>query len=557
MDIIFYILLIMLALVIMSMVGERVQLKKLKQWLKKEWGQIPEKEYTYEKLQSLKAFYNNIKDEKLDVDDITWNDLDMDELFMQMNNTRSSMGEEYLYAMLRKPCFSGEELLERNRLMNFFQEKEAERIELQVQLHQVGKNTRISVFEYMNRLEELEAQSNLPHYFMALGLLVSIELIFFIPGLGGILTVGFVINNLFRYYSKKATIENYLIAISSIARMLDSVKGIAKLDIPEIKKYTQALEQDARMFQSFRKTAGFITSKNATGNIEEIILDYVRMLFHVDLIMFNRSLQYFKKNRKILDRIFMNVGYLDSLIAAASYRQMLPYYCLPELAKTKQPSLSVRELYHPLIEEPVVNSIQTNRSVLITGSNASGKSTFIKTLAVNAILSQTIYTSVSRRYQASYFIIYSSMALRDNMLNKESYYIVEIKSLKRILDRIDKEIPMLCFIDEVLRGTNTLERIAASSQILTSLAKQNTLVFAATHDIELTSILENHYSNYHFREHIIDNEILFDYKLYQGKAISKNAIRLLGLLGYPKGITEAAEKTATEFLEKGEWSKTK
>lgn len=557
MEIIFYILLIMLVLVIMSIINEKVQLKKLKQRLKKEWGQIPEEKYTYEKLESLKTFYNNIKDEKLDIDDITWNDLDMDELYMQMNNTRSSMGEEYLYAMLRKPCYSSEELLERDRLMQFFQEKEAERIELQVQLHQVGKSTRISVFEFMNRLEDLEAQSNLPHYFMAFGLLVFIGLIFIIPGLGGVLTAAFAVNNLFRYYSKKSTIENYLIVIASIARMLDSVKGIARLDIPEISKYTELLQQDARMFQSFRKTAGFITSRNSTGSIEEIILDYVRMLFHVDLIMFNRALQYVKKNRKILDRIYMNVGYLDSLIATASFRQMLPYYCRPELVKAKQPCLSVRELYHPMIEAPVPNSIQANRSVLITGSNASGKSTFIKTLAVNAILSQTLYTSVSKSYQSSYFMIYSSMALRDNMLNKESYYIVEIKSLKRILDRVNKEIPILCFIDEVLRGTNTLERIAASSQILTTLAKQNTMVFAATHDIELTSILENYYSNYHFREHIINNEILFDYKLYQGKAISKNAIKLLGLLGYPGNVTQAAERAAAEFLEKGEWSKAK
>jgi DNA mismatch repair ATPase MutS len=147
------------------------------------------------------------------------------------------------------------------------------------------------------------------------------------------------------------------------------------------------------------------------------------------------------------------------------------------------------------------------------------------------------------------------MALRDNLLSKESYYIVEIKSLKRILDRVNNEVPTLCFIDEVLRGTNTLERIAASSRILSSLSKKNTLVFAATHDIELTQILENEYSNYHFQERIEDNEILFDYKLYKGKAISKNAIKLLNMMGYPKEIIVSAENAAEEFLTKGEWSK--
>ena len=151
-------------------------------------------------------------------------------------------------------------------------------------------------------------------------------------------------------------------------------------------------------------------------------------------------------------------------------------------------------------------------------------------------------------------MIYSSMALRDNIFSNESYYIVEIKSLKRILDHINIEIPALCFIDEVLRGTNTLERIAASSRILSSLSRKNALVFAATHDIELTHILENDYSNYHFQERIAENEILFDYKLYKGKAVSKNAIKLLGMLKYPKDIITSAENAAEEFLSSGEWS---
>lgn len=149
------------------------------------------------------------------------------------------------------------------------------------------------------------------------------------------------------------------------------------------------------------------------------------------------------------------------------------------------------------------------------------------------------------------------MALRDSILSNESYYIVEIKSLKRILDHVNSQIPTLCFVDEVLRGTNTLERIAASSHILATLAKMNALVFAATHDIELTHILEDIYSNYHFQERIVGNEVRFDYKLYQGRAVSKNAIKLLGMLGYSKDIIAKAEKAAENFLIAGEWRKIK
>ena len=146
------------------------------------------------------------------------------------------------------------------------------------------------------------------------------------------------------------------------------------------------------------------------------------------------------------------------------------------------------------------------------------------------------------------------MALKDNLQGSESYFIVEIKSLKRILSHAEDSLPMLCFVDEVLRGTNTLERISASSQILKSLVRENVLCFAATHDLELTQILENDYSNYHFQEEIQENDILFNYQLYKGRAVSRNAIQLLKIIGYDEEIIEHAEYTAAHFLETGEWS---
>lgn len=545
----------MFIITVWSMWHEKQRKKKLRIQLKKEWGKIPEQEYTTEKLESLKAFYLSMQDDRYDIDDITWNDLDMDYIFMYINNTQSSIGEEYLYALLRKPCFSKEELNERNRLIKFFSQNEQKRIYLQSALKGIGKLSQISVYKYINQLNQLTPQSNLPHYIMALGLVLSFGLLFVYPSYGGMLVLLFFINNVYQYYRQKAKIENYLTVFAYILRLLDSTKEIDKLDIKEIEKYTDALKRDRDAFKNFKRGAAIVTSKNVTGSIFDSIIDYARMFFHLDLIKFNSMLNILKNHRDDLNRIFINVGFLDSMIAVASFRETLDYYCEPELTKVGKPSLSITDLYHPLLEDPVPNSISETQSVLLTGSNASGKSTFIKTLAINAILSQTVFTSISRRYRASYFIIFSSMALRDNILSNESYYIVEIKSLKRILDHINDDVPMLCFVDEVLRGTNTLERIAASSRILYALAKQNALVYAATHDIELTHILESNYSNYHFQEHIVNNKILFDYKLYQGRAVSKNAIKLLGMLGYSRYIINEAEKAAENFQRTGEWSR--
>lgn len=112
MEFMFYILLVILAIVIWSAVSERNNKKLLTNQLKEQWGQIPDKEYSSEKMEYMLAFYNSIKDELRDVDAITWNDLDMDEIYALMNNTQSSIGEEYLYALLHKPCFDAEELAE-------------------------------------------------------------------------------------------------------------------------------------------------------------------------------------------------------------------------------------------------------------------------------------------------------------------------------------------------------------------------------------------------------------------------------------------------------------
>ena len=554
MEYILIIVAVMVVIVILSKVSEVKNRKQLRSRLKREWGDTPEEEYSSDKLEYLKSYYLSVQDTHLDVDDITWNDLDMDEIYMEMNNTQSSIGEEYLYSLLRKPCFSEEELKERNRLMKFFDEKEEARLDLQMRLHEMGKLRSISVYEYINRLEAQASQSNLIHYLLDLGLLSSIALVFVIPGLGGIGIFAFAITNIFHYYSCKAKIENYITVFSYLFRLLDSTKSILHLDIPELSRYTDRLREDLKYFSKIKRGSFILAPKSANGNILDSILDYFRMLFHLDLIKYNSMLNFFKKNRKVLNRIYENIGYLDSMIAAASFRKQIAYYCEPELTRSEKPFLSAKDLYHPLLEQPVPNSITEYRSVMLTGSNASGKSTFIKTLAINAILSQTIFTSTTRSYQSSYFMIYSSMALRDNIFSSESYYIVEIKSLKRILDHVNNEIPMLCFIDEVLRGTNTLERIAASSRILNSLAGQNALVFAATHDIELTHILERSYSNYHFQERIEDKQVLFDYRLHEGKAISKNAIKLLDMLGYPGEIIESAEQAAKEFLTDGEWS---
>ena len=256
-----------------------------------------------------------------------------------------------------------------------------------------------------------------------------------------------------------------------------------------------------------------------------------------------------------IDALLTITGRIDACISIVSWRETLPFYSVPELRDESAFPFNVQDLYHPLLSEPVSNSLTAQRPVLLTGSNASGKSTFLKAAALCALLSQTVGTAPAASYSGACYRIYTSMALRDSLQDGESYFIVEIKSLRRILQAASEteNPPVLCCIDEVLRGTNTVERISASTEILRCFGSTNTVCFAATHDVELTGLLKDTFDNHHFSEEISDGDVRFSYRLQPGPSNTCNAIALLGALGYDRELVSRAKTRADRFLEDGSW----
>ncbi len=552
---------LVLFLMIKSASERRRRERELEQKLRDRFGTLSEEEYSEEKYRSIQYYFRSRQNDPGVIDDITWNDLDMDRIYQAFNQTSCAMGEEYLYDLLRRPLYEKQALKERERLIAFFAERTEERIRLATALAKIGKFPQISLYEYYQRAMDLTSLSVLPDLLQAVFLLLAIPLTFFVPAVGGSAIALLVAVNVVTYFQRKKRIEPYLQVVAFLVRLTRQAEELRSLSLPGLEAYQETILTGAAAFANFRRGAWLINSGSSmSGDLADIVMDYIRILFHVDLIKFASMVTTIRKHRQELDSVYETIGLLDSCMAAASFRAYLPEWCIPALENDQEkPALSAVGLYHPLLEEPVKNSIDTERSVLITGSNASGKSTFLKTVAINAILAQTLATAACSSYRGCFFRIYSSMALSDNLFGKESYYMVEIKSLKRILDAAGQangaSCPVFCCIDEVLRGTNTLERIAASSQILSVLAKKPVLAFVATHDLELTQILEAQYDNYHFSEEVQENDVRFDYRLKPGRAQSRNAIRLLSLLGFPEELTEAAREQAEHFLSKQEWKR--
>lgn len=543
------------AAVILRMITYNRQRKAMaKRKIKEQWGKISQRKYTFEELDAIAQYFKFHSTEGEYIDDITWNDLNMDEVFKRMNTTFSSPGQEILYNTLRCPQYEEKELKEKNKIIDFFTKNISVRENIQYIFARLGRTRRYSLSQYINNLNGLDYRSSLIDILMLIYAVISVTAIFIKPTVGILMLISALLINIFMYYKEKGEIEPYIVSFEYIIQMLKSIESLKNIDAPELKKYIDILVQDKNKLNSIKKNSSILTSGSNTagGGIETVILDYVRMISHIDIIKFNSMLRHIKDKGDVVDEMIECLGIIESSIAIASFRESLPYYCIPKLTNNSKIKLETQQVFHPLIDNPVPNSINEDKGILLTGSNASGKSTFLKTIAINAILSQTIYTSPSKKYNSIFYKIYSSMALKDDLMGKESYYIVEIKSLKRILECGNK-IPVLCFIDEVLRGTNTVERIAASAQILKNLSDKNIMCVAATHDIELTYMLENLYSNYHFQEEVEDNDIIFNYILNNGRAYSRNAIKLLGIIGYNADIIGAADNSARYFLENGEW----
>ncbi len=544
------------AMAIYVTASKRKKKKRLLKKLRDMWGKVPPVSYSPEELMFIASFFQNRKKAGVvtyHVDDITWNDLEMDKVFARLNGTLTTVGDEYLYRVLREPVVDLGVLEERERLIGLFRQNRAAREKLQMILAKLDKSKGISLSDFFLGNESPEKKGL--YYMLLSGFFIfSILLIAIIPQLGFLLTAASAFFNMATYYRTKNRIEGTLQALNYTVSLIRCAKELSSSGIKEIGGYAVDLRKATSRFRGIV----FNSFYSLFYKTEDPFLEYIKVVLLGELIAFDKVLKTVYRYRAELQSIYEIVGLIDSCSAIGSYRESLDFYTIPRLHQYTGPEsryLAFTDLYHPLLTNPVPNSLDIRRSILITGSNASGKSTFLKTVITNAIFAQTIHTCLAKEYSSCCFAIYTSMALKDNLVNGESYFIAEIKSLKRILNAINDKMPCLCAIDEVLRGTNTVERIAASSRVLHSLSGTNCLCLAATHDLELTSILEGIFDNFHFREQLTQNDISFDYKVYPGRSNTRNAIKLLKLMGYDQSIVKAAEDMASQFVEKGTWEK--
>jgi DNA mismatch repair ATPase MutS len=247
------------------------------------------------------------------------------------------------------------------------------------------------------------------------------------------------------------------------------------------------------------------------------------------------------KNRAThISTLFNFIGETDTCISIASLRSGSKNTCRPVfLGKGK--NLSTRGVYHPLIANCVSNDINIkNHSVLITGSNMSGKTTFLRTMIINSILAQSIYTCFADEFSTPLLRQFSSIRIDDNLFEGKSYFFEEVNVIGLFIEAMQSAHQNLFVLDEVFRGTNSIERAALTKAILSYLNKGGNIVIVSSHDVELSDLLRNEYDVYHFTEDIENRQLYFDHRLRPGPLRTRNAIRLLEIGEFPSEIISEA-----------------
>ncbi len=466
------------------------------------------------------------------IDDRTWTDLNMDEVYSKIDRTLTSCGQHVLYDILRKPLFEKDELKKRGTLISHFQTNNKIRESLQLILSKGdtvdGGNAVYLLWEELNPI-----RSGLLYYILFIFALLSPGLFLIsIPlGMSGIAMAFFM--NMKIHYSVQKAIQGHFPSVKYIGRLVRCALDILKLDDELLKEYQETLEKNIKPVSNLPQKTGYVGSKN----LDEFY-QYLSIFYLIEVRTFWRVMGIIRRYEKELRIIYRELGTLDAILSIASYRESLPSYCEPEFRSP----LKVKDIYHPLLDKPVSNSISLKKTgVLITGSNMSGKSTFLRTIGINVLFAQSIYTCLASSYQGGFYELLTSIGRSDNIIEGKSYYLVEAQALLRIIQNIERGVYTFCIVDEIFRGTNSTERLAASHHVLRYLARKNCLTFVATHDLELIDLLGDLYENYHFRESFSESGLEFDYLLKEGPSATKNAIRLLEFLGYPEEVIKPAE----------------
>jgi len=516
---------------------------KLKKELENNWGKVKKDDfYNFEIIEQYFQNSENKKDAYHIISNQIKNDLDINDLFQYLDRTSSKIGQQYLYYKIRV-VENQDKLYNFDKLTEIFETDKKLRLECQLELSKLNSNYAYDLEKLIN--DEVVEKPKYQKFLIPLSVLAILSISFgFVNQIFFLFLLPIFMVNLVLHYKTKSYISYYLNAVNQLNKAL-KVSQIF-VDYEKIKNHFTSLGFIKKV-QEIRLKTKFISFEKQLDNefaaIIWSIVELIKIQFNIETIIFYSFIDDIVEKRKNIDDLFQFIGEIDSAISVASIKHQNNFICKPNFEIEKK--LNIKEIIHPLIEDCVSNNIELNgKSLLLTGSNMSGKTTFIRMVAINSIIAQTLNIAFAKEFSIPFYKVYSSIRITDDLLDDTSYYLKEVLTIKELIDASNDKSPCLFVLDEIFKGTNTIERISGGKAILSYLNNENNFVFVSTHDIELTELLENdNFELHHFSEQIMNNELFFDHKLKKGKLKTRNAIKILELYQYPKEIIKDAQMT--------------
>jgi DNA mismatch repair ATPase MutS len=521
---------------------QKIRRKNSIDQIRSQWG-LPKKESFH--FASI-ARYSDVVPEKFHrLTDQTIEDIDFHKLFVMIDRTCSKVGQQFLYKKVTEPTNSFENPSE--HLIQLFSENKNLREEVQLELQKLDKPDAYFISSLLREGFLLEE----PKWFnlvildaIIIGILTILSFKF--PIILMVLLCLTTINMLLHYWNKSNTFQ-YSRSIPQLNILVNVSKELLKKDKLVYDRNAEESIADLRSFQQKARLMKFGDRgiQDEVSQIANYLLDLIKIYFLIEVVVFFKIMKDLKKRRQSIVTLFNFVGNIDASISIASLRASELKTCQPVFSPAIK-KINVKHIYHPLIRDCVKNSLEVNgKSILITGSNMSGKSTFLRTLAINSILAQTIYTCFADEFVSPILKQFSSIRIDDNLFEGKSYYFQEVNIMASLVAEVNSTHQNLFVLDEVFKGTNAVERIAAAKATLSYLNRHDNIVIVSTHDIELAYMLADEYELYHFTE-VIDNGALhFDHTIKPGPVRTRNAIKILEMADFPEDIINEARAIIT------------
>jgi hypothetical protein len=476
------------------------------------------------------------------------NDLDIfghASLYQFINRTESEMGGGTLAGWLLNPAET-ETILKRQEAIKELVTQPAWRQELQA----YGMAKQIKQ-ETTTRLQNWFADDNRfinNKFWLSIRYLIPAVIITVL-----VLNIADVLNNYVRnycllasallalYISKKVTPLHQQVSkmTEELEVLSDSIQLIENMNFTSV--YLQDLQkqfvqQNGKASAQINKLKQILERLDLRFNF--VVFIPLDILLQWDLQQVMALEKWKQKNQKNVLQWFTSLCEMEAINSLATLSFNHPEWCFP-IFKEDHFFIEGKEIGHPLIQvdKCVNNPLKIDHNgqlMLVTGSNMAGKSTYLRSIGVNTVLAMAGAPVCARYFCLSPVQVISSMRIADNLEENTSTFYAELKKLKTIIEKVNRNEKVFILLDEILRGTNSLDRHTGSAALIKQLIKHNAACIIATHDVELAKMKDEYPENilnYHFDVQVSNDELYFDYQLKAGICTSLNASILMKKIG--------------------------